>query len=152
MEVFGANIPDEVRESIGDKDILICDITRPNMNVYYEVGYALGKGKTIAPVVNIAFANAVEDIRRDGLFDNIGYQKYENSDQLVRIMSNLPSSNLIALYGKQVNFRQPLFVLDTFRKTDFRNAIISSVKASKVFYRSFDPVEGAAVFHSVSNL
>jgi hypothetical protein len=53
----------------------------------------------------------------------------------------LPRDGLLDLYAKPVNFQQPLYVLDSLRKTDFRNAIVSAVKASKVFFRSFDPVE-----------
>lgn len=100
LEVFGSHIPEKVRLSIDDADVLVCDITRPNMNVYYELGFALGRGKAIAPVVNAAFANAIAEIRKDGIFDNIGYKTYENSEQLRRILSDLPDSNLVELYGK----------------------------------------------------
>ncbi len=141
MSTFGDNIPDEVREKIRNSDVLICDITKPNMNVYYEAGFAIGRGKAIAPVINTSFSNAREDVQRDGLFDNIGYRTYENSSQLSQLIRDLPSVNLIDLYARPINFQQPLFLLDTFRKTDFRNAIVSAVKESKVFYRSFDPVE-----------
>ncbi|MDR6291660.1 Cdc6-like AAA superfamily ATPase [Inquilinus ginsengisoli] len=141
MEVFGASIPDEIKSEIQEADILICDITKPNMNVYYEAGFAIGQGKTVAPVINTSFANVVSEIQRDGLFDNIGFKTYDNSLQLTQIMRNLPSTNLIDLYSRPVNFQQPLFLLDSYRKTDFRNAIVSAVKSSRVFYRSFDPAE-----------
>jgi len=142
MSVFGANIPDEVRINIDDTDILVCDITRPNLNVYYEIGYAIGRGKAIAPVLNSSFASAEVELQRQGIFDNIGYSRYENSHQLLNILTKLPTNNLAELYSKRVNHSQPLYVLDTYRKTDFRNAIVSSIKSIKgAFYRSFDPVE-----------
>jgi hypothetical protein len=141
LEIFGVHIPDEVRSSIRESEAVICDVTRPNMNVYYEVGFAIGSGKTIAPVVNVAFEGAVADLQRDGIFDNIGYAPYENSLELSRVISNITPTNMADLYGKGINYQQPLFLLDSYRKTDFRNAIVSAVKASKVFYRSFDPVE-----------
>ncbi len=141
MDIFGAALADKVRSDIRASDILVCDITRPNLNVYYETGYAIGLGKPIAPVINVSFINAEKDIQCDGFFDGIGYKAYENSEELSKILMELPSHTLIELYGKQVNFQQPLYILDTFRKTDFRNAIVSAVKASSVFFRSFDPVE-----------
>lgn len=141
MDVFGANIPDEVRQNIQSADLVFADITQPNLNVYYEAGYAIGQGKPLAPVINSAFAGAITEIQRDGLFDNIGYRTYENSEQLRTALLNKPETNLIELYSKPINFQQPLFLLDTYRKTDFRNAITSAIKSSKVFYRSFDPVE-----------
>lgn len=141
MGVFGQIIPDEVRKNIRSTGALVFDITRPNLNVYYEAGYAIGLGKPVAPVVNSSFKDALSDVQRDGLFDNIGYKAYENSDDLADILTNLPSISLLELYGREPDTQQPLFILDAFRKTDFRNAIVSAVKSSKVHFRSFDPVE-----------
>ncbi|NSZ75651.1 P-loop ATPase, Sll1717 family [Agrobacterium tumefaciens] len=141
MEIFGANIADEVRKNIESADILIADITVANHNVYYEIGFAIGLGKSVAPVLNASFADAAKQIQGDGLFDTIGYKTYENIEQLLSVFSDLPSTRLAELYGKAPNTSQPLFYLDTVRKTDFRNAIVSAIKEAKVFYRSFDPVE-----------
>jgi hypothetical protein len=141
MDIFGACLADKVRDEIRKADVLVCDVTLPNYNVYYETGFAIGAGKPIAPVINRAFADAQADILKDGFFDGIGYRTYENSEQLEAILFELPPHALLQLYAKPINFQQPLFVLDTLRKTDFRNAIVSAVKASKVFFRSFDPVE-----------
>jgi hypothetical protein len=55
LEIFGAAIPDTVKDAIGKTDVLICDITRPNLNVYYEVGDCIGLAKSIAPVINVSF-------------------------------------------------------------------------------------------------
>lgn len=141
MDIFGASIPEEVRKSIRESDFVVCDVTKPNLNVYYEAGYAIGLGKNIAPVVNAAFADAVSDIQKDGLFDNIGFRTYENSEQLASVLESPPSTVLLDLHARPLDAQQPLFILDSLRKTDFRNAIVSAVKDSKVFYRSFDPVE-----------
>jgi hypothetical protein len=68
LPVFGGCIPEEVRDEIQKADVLLCDITRPNANVYYEIGYCVGCGESLAPVVNVSFANAIADIATDGLF------------------------------------------------------------------------------------
>lgn len=154
MSVFGKSISDEVRANIDPIDVLVCDVTHPNQNVYYEIGYAIGRGKTIAPVVNVSFTDAEKSAREDGLFDTVGYRKYENADELFKILIDLPDSNLVELYSKPMNTTQPLFVLDTFRKTDFRNAMISAIKEAKAHYRSFDPVESPrfALVHIISEV
>ena len=54
-DVFGAVVPDEIRKEIWAADVVACDVTRPNLNVYYEVGFAIGAGKAVAPVVNVSF-------------------------------------------------------------------------------------------------
>jgi hypothetical protein len=154
MEVFGAAIPDEVKGGIEKADVLVCDITRANLNVYYEIGYSIGLGKTIAPVLNVSFVNAVADIEKGGLFDVIGYQVYENSRALADILGNLPSTALLDLYAKSLNNHQPLYFLNAYRKTDFVNAIAAAIKDSRVFYRSFDPAESArfSIFNAINDL
>ena len=145
MEPYGANIPDEIRSSIEQADTVVADITRANLNVYFEIGYAIGLGKTFLPVINTSFANATSSSRSLGLFANIGYQAYENSQQLARIILSSAPNPLLGLYAQDINYSQPIFVLDTIRKSDFRNAIISSVKESRSHFRSFDPVETARI-------
>ena len=58
--------------------------------MYYEIGYCIGLGKSLAPVLNVSFANASTDIQKDGLFDIINYASYENSAQLAALMATLP--------------------------------------------------------------
>ena len=142
LTIFGAAIPDEVKGGIEKVDVLLADVTRPNLNVYYEIGYCLGLGKTLAPVLNVSFAHRA-DIHKDGLFDIVGYQSYENSAQLAEIMANLPDKVLLDLYGKPLNNQQPVFFLNGYRKTDFVNGIAAAIKDSKAHYRSFDPAENS---------
>ena len=66
MTIFGAALADEDRNHIRNTDVVVCDITRPNLNVYYEIGFAIGLGKPIAPVINTSFANATQDVLKDG--------------------------------------------------------------------------------------
>jgi hypothetical protein len=56
---------------------------------------------------------------------------------------------LVSLFSKPVNFQQPLYFLNGFRKTDFINSIVSAIKDTKTHFRSFDPVE-APRFSTVS--
>lgn len=145
LEVFGANIPDEVRDAIEKSEVVLADVTRPNLNVYYEIGYAIGLGKTIAPIINASFANATGSIRSIGLFANIGYKTYENSNDISRIVTTITKNPLLDLYVQGINYSQPIYFLDTLRKTDFRNAVVSAIKASRSHFRSFDPVETARI-------
>jgi hypothetical protein len=143
LSIFGASIPDEVRSGIETANVLVCDITRPNLNVYYEIGYSIGLGKSLAPVINVSFANAISDVQKDGLFDIIGYKPYENSHGLADILGDLPDKILLDLYSKALNTYQPVYLLNAYRKTDFVTAIAAAIKDSKVHYRSFDPAEEA---------
>jgi hypothetical protein len=141
LPIFGASIPDTVKGAIERTDVLVCDITRPNLNVYYEIGYCIGLAKSIAPVINVSFENAIADIQKDGLFDIIGYGSYTSSPELAILLSTLPTTVLVDLYGKPLNTSQPIYFLSPLRKTDFVNWIAAAIKDSKVDFRTFDPAE-----------
>jgi hypothetical protein len=143
LPIFGAAIPDTVKAAIEKTDVLVCDITRPNLNVYYEIGYCIGLAKSLAPVINVSFENATSDIQKDGLFDIIGYGSYENAAGLAVLLETLPTTVLVDLYGKPLNTNQPIYFLNTYRKTDFVGWIAAAIKDSKVHYRSFDPAESS---------
>jgi hypothetical protein len=141
VPIFGAAIPDTVKGAIEKTDVLVCDITKPNLNVYYEVGYCIGLAKSIAPVINVSFANATADIQKDGLFDIIGYGSYTDAMGLVALLETLPTTVLLDLYGRPLNTNQPIYFLSTYRKTEFVNWIAAAIKDSKVNFRTFDPAE-----------
>jgi len=145
LDIFGTNIPDEVRHAVEKADIVFADVTKPNLNVYYEIGYAIGLGKTISPIINASFANATASVRSLGLFSNIGYKQYENSHELIDIIKSATRNPLLDLYSQDINYSQPIYVVDTVRKTNFRNAVVSAVKASRSHFRSFDPIESARI-------
>lgn len=141
LDIFGGFIPDQVRRSIRKSNYSFFDITYPNSNVYYELGYAIGHGKPVGPLLNKGIVDASKKVQKLGIFDNLGYLQYANSRELSTRLKSRPNHKLLNVYQKEIDFRQPLYLLDTVIKTDFRNAIVSSIKSAKVFYRSFDPVE-----------
>lgn len=52
-------------------------------------------------------------------------------------MLDIPGPNLVELYGKDLNSQRPFFILDTYRKTDFRNEIVSAIKDQKGVLQKF---------------
>jgi hypothetical protein len=75
------------------------------------------------------------------LLDTIRYVQYSNGDELENRLRTLNDKALLGEYAKELDYQQPLFLLDSFTKTDFRNRIVSAIKSARVFYRSYDPVE-----------
>jgi hypothetical protein len=82
LTIVGFKIDDLIREQI-DVQFLVADITYPNCNVLYEIGYAIAVGKPVIPTVNIAIAKAVKRIQRIGLFDTIGWATYSNAGEIL---------------------------------------------------------------------
>jgi hypothetical protein len=62
MQIVGFKLDDQVRANVAAAAVLIGDITYPNMNVFYEMGYAIAIGKPVVPTVNVALDKAVQPV------------------------------------------------------------------------------------------
>jgi hypothetical protein len=58
----GLRLDEKVREEITASVCLIADITVPNFNVYYEIGFAVGRGKPIVPSLDVTIENAKQEV------------------------------------------------------------------------------------------
>lgn len=141
MNILGFKLDDLIREKIRDADVLIADITHPNPNVLYELGYAMASGKPVLPTVNTAIMAAHINVTNLGLFDTTGYAGYTNSDELFELIQNWNAESWLSQYALKRDYAQPLFILDAVKKTDFRNWIFHAIEESEVNFRSFDPEE-----------
>lgn len=141
MRIVGFKIDDLIREQINDIDVLIADITFSNHNVLYEIGYAIAVGKPVILTVNTAIEKSVERIQRLGLFDTFGWVGYNNGNELSEKLRQWNDISWASRYSRRRDYGQPLFVLDTLMKTDFRNHIFQAVDNSHLQKRIFDPAE-----------
>ena len=141
MNVQGIQIARLIRENIDTADFLAADITYPNFNVYYEAGYAIGRGKPIIPTVNVSIEHARNSVSLTGIFDTVGQAEYQNSHELLNGLLTADLRSMRDAYIRPKDHSQPLFMLDTDAKTDFRNYIVHSIANSQVSARMFDPFE-----------
>src|SRR3954469_23472144 len=72
LDIPGRFIIDPIFEKIGDSDYLAADITKINLNVTYEIGYALGKQRRVFLVKYGAIQGDDKEYREAGIFDTIG--------------------------------------------------------------------------------
>jgi len=141
MATIGFKLDDLIRDQIHKADVLIADITHPNPNVFYEIGYAAAVGKPVIPTVNVAIEKAIEEIQRLGLFDTIGWATYVNAQELSVKLRDWNAISWQSKFSRRRDHAQPLFILDMLKKTDFRNHIVHAVQNSHVNFRKFDPEE-----------
>lgn len=138
---YGLKIDDLVRENIDECDLLIADISIPNFNVYYEIGYAVSKEKPILPIINSALDGAAKRVQKAGIFDSLGWLSYENSQDLLDRIESWKTISWTKKYEKPKDHSSPLFILDVVKKDEFRQHIFEAIANSHVNYRSFDPIE-----------
>ncbi|MBT9570012.1 MAG: hypothetical protein IV106_02665, partial [Pseudomonas umsongensis] len=68
LDIVGHFISDEVLASIDAADFLVADISELNFNVTYEIGYALGKSKSVLLVKNKSLQSQGLKISDVGIF------------------------------------------------------------------------------------
>ncbi len=154
LPIVGLRIDSLIRERISECDVLIADITFPNFNVYYELGYAVALEKPVIPLVNTGVAYATKNAGNLGLFDTIGWLTYDNTDDLLRKLEHWEGIGWSGKLRKDKDHSRPLFVLDSLIKTNYRNHIFSEIANSQVEVRPFDPSDNPRLTssHAISEV
>jgi hypothetical protein len=155
-DIAGKPLTAPIFEGLTNANVLIADITTTNFNVTFEIGYAIGIGRRVFLTKCSEYATNDELITRIGIFDTLGYETYSNSKDLARLISNIrdihPINTAIAH-----NLSTPIYVLETPTRGNIMSHIISRIKKSRIFYRSFNPAESPrlsgpeAIIHTASS-
>lgn len=79
-----------VAENIERAEVFACDLTYPNFNVTFELGYAISKFKRIWLSLNTVVENVEKDYKRTyfGLLGGLVYESYANHRELVSAFMN----------------------------------------------------------------
>ncbi|HEY4071261.1 MAG TPA: hypothetical protein VGM04_06875 [Sphingomicrobium sp.] len=141
LPIIGLKVDNLIRDRIAECDVLIADITYSNFNVYYEIGYAIALDKPVIPLINTSVNEATRRAQDVGIFDTTGWLTYDNSDGLLEQLKKWEKVSWTERQRKDKDHSQPLFVLDTLIKSNYRNYIFSAISNSKVEIRTFDPSE-----------
>jgi hypothetical protein len=140
LDIAGHFISDEVELKVEQVGFFVADITFLNFNVVYELGYAIGLGKRVFTVRNRSFQEVHPSVKDVGLFDNLGYREYTNSDELRGLLKTFTSGNPIDI-SAALNFKAPVYLIETKHKTDWISRVVSRVKKARYIFRNFDPNE-----------
>lgn len=140
-DIAGRPLVAPIFEGIGHNDFLIADITHLNFNVTYEIGYAIGIGKRAYLIKHGGITGSkVDDVRKVGIFDTLGFQTYNDSDELHGILSRPIDPTPIAI-TPTLDLKAPLYILETPVRTEAMGRIAARVKKARLNYRSFNPSE-----------
>ncbi|MCR9187421.1 MAG: hypothetical protein NXH96_01410 [Alteromonadaceae bacterium] len=140
LDIPGRFISEQVIEEIESSDFLVADISKLNFNVTYEIGYAIAKNKRIILTKNKSLKDQSPTIRETGIFDTLGYQEYQNSQELLAALNTIEKSQPIK-FGQTINTRSPVYLMEGLHKTDWITRIISRIKKARFLFRTFDPNE-----------
>jgi len=133
---------DPIKEEIEQGDFLVADVTVPNFNVFFEIGYAIGKSKRVLLLVNSAIRRDIGLLREIGVLETLGYKPYSNVEEAYRQIEALPSLRALPLPDGPKNRNSPIFIALPKDRTDAEVRIISRVKKqARILFRQFDPTE-----------
>jgi hypothetical protein len=139
-DIAGSFVSKSILGDIRAADTFAADITRLNFNVTYEVGYAIGAGKPIRLFLNKALKKDSISFDALGIYDTLGYEEYENSEQLSQKLQTVVQGEPL-LEPRASNTGAPVYLNQSKYRTDHEGQIISRVKKANLHFRSFDPNE-----------
>ena len=113
----GSRLSDPIFWRISAGEFLAADVTYLNENVTFEIGYAIGSKKRCLLFVNSAQSGDHELANRIGVFDTLGYERYENSETLTKLMVNRTDYSSME-FEVGINHQQPVYIVEPAKKND----------------------------------
>jgi hypothetical protein len=139
-DIPGKPIISPILERIEESAFIIADITTLNLNVVYEIGFAIGSRKRAYLIRHQGTTGDKTVAREAGIFDTLGYHEYSDHDDLVRrLTSNIDSEPL--QFSVELDHRAPVYLVEPPVKGLAVTAMISRLKKARYRYRSFIPGE-----------
>lgn len=139
LNIFGYRLDALIREKIEECDFLLADVTVPNFNVYYEIGFCIGAGKPVVPTMDFTLKEAQANLSLTGLFATTGQLRYQSYRDLSLKIEQIDLSQFRPIVPKAKNHNQPLFFLSALKRTNFIEYISTAIGNSQVEARIFDP-------------
>jgi hypothetical protein len=139
-DVPGNPLISPILDRIGESAFIIADITSLNLNVVYEVGFAIGSRKRAYLIRHQETVGDKAVAREAGIFDTLGYHEYTDQNDLVRrLTSNIDPEPL--QFSVELDHHAPVYLVEPPVKGLAVTAMIARLKKARYRYRSFIPGE-----------
>lgn len=139
-DIPGTSLVSPILEKIDESAFIVADITYLNLNVVYEVGFAIGRGKRVFLVRHRGVAGDRALSQETGIFDTLGYYEYKDSEDLAqRLASSIETSSQVTT--PPLDRRAPIYLVEPPVRTPAQTVLVSRVKKARYQFRSFIPSE-----------
>ena len=140
-DVAGVPLISPILEKIDDSPFLIADVTFLNLNVIYEVGYAIGRSKRAFLIRHKTTKGDRSLAKSAGIFDTLGYFEYTGIDDLTgRLVAHIDETPLPITTA--LNRKAPIYTVDPPDRGKAEKLLVSRVKKAGFYqYRSFNAEE-----------
>ncbi len=150
LRVTGRLVIKEILNAIDDADIFACDLTFPNPNVLFELGYAVARNKRIWIILDSSYPQAKSTYQQMRILTTVGYSDYQNFGQILNAffdeapyhdLDNTLYKDVIESLLIQREPRRGLLYLKSVVNTDASTSLTRRLDKSKIGLTTDDPGE-----------
>ena len=140
-DVPGTPVVSPILAKIDDSPFVIAEITYLNLNVVYEIGYAIGRRKRVFLVRHIGTTGDKSIANTVGIFDTLGFHEYSDAEELKsRLTAHIEAKHLE--FSTTLNRKSRVYLIEPPNRGDDVGVMVSRIKkAGYGRYRSFAPEE-----------
>jgi hypothetical protein len=129
-----------ILERIDESPFVVADITYLNLNVVYEIGFTVGRGKRAFLIRHSATTGDKPVAQGAGIFDTLGYFQYATYGDLKnRLTSHIEETPLP--FSFSLDRKAPVYIVEPPTRNTEATLVVSRVKKAGYRYRSFMPTE-----------
>lgn len=139
-DIAGRNLVQPIHENIRKSALFVADVTYLNLNVTYEVGYAIGQGKRVLLTRYRGFQGDIDLANDIGIFDTLGRMEYDTFKQLGEFLAGDHDRKPIEI-DYPLDPVKRVYFLDIPGSGDIVRQIVSAIKREFRLYRSFSDEE-----------
>jgi hypothetical protein len=135
-DVAGGPIISPVLGKIDEAPYVVADISYLNLNVVYEIGFTIGRGKRAFLVRNRLIEGDKALVKAVGIFDTLGYWEYDTYDELKnRLAAHIEPQHIP--FSPALDMKFPVYIVEPSMRDEGITTAISRVKKARYPYRSF---------------
>jgi hypothetical protein len=139
-DIPGNHLPSPIIEGIDESAFVVADISYLNLNVVYEIGFAIGRRKRAFLVRHESTVGDRDLANEAGIFDTLGYLSYASSEDLEhRLTSHIEPTPL--QIDQILDRKAPVYIVEPPTRGDAETMMVSRVKKARYRFRSFNPSE-----------
>ena len=140
-DVPGAPLISPILEQIDDSAFVVADITYLNLNVIYEVGFAIGRSKRVFLIRHKGTDGDKSIANAAGIFDTLGYHEYDGvGDLQSRLSAHIDPTPLSTAFP--LNRKSLVYVVEPPVRSQAAKLLLSRLKkAGYRYHRTFNPDE-----------
>ena len=141
-DVPGEPLVSPILENIEDSAFVVADVTFLNLNVVYEVGFAIGKKKRVFLVRSKQVVGDKVLATAAGIFDTLGYFAFDDARELAsRLAAHIEERHLD--FDLTLDRQTQVYIVEPPTRAMDATVMISRIKKAGYRYRSFAPDEDA---------